>query len=89
MLQAIEPGLVCDVAYPADEGANLPDRAGLLSYDAVVLSGSVAEVPADLLDLLKADAEATAALSPAELDSLFDLEHHLRHVDTIFARVFG
>ena len=42
-----------------------------------------------LLDLLKADAEVTAALPPAALDSLFDLGHHFKHVDTIFARVFA
>ncbi|UVO51701.1 adenylosuccinate lyase [Sphingomonas sp. SUN019] len=40
-----------------------------------------------LLDLLKADAEVT--LSDAELEDKFDLAYHLRHVDTIFARVFG
>ena len=42
-----------------------------------------------LLDLLKADAEVTAALSPAQLEEKFDLGYHLKHVDTIFARVFG
>ncbi|MGL4313583.1 MAG: adenylosuccinate lyase [Sphingomonas sp.] len=42
-----------------------------------------------LLDLLKADAQVIAALSPAELEEKFDLDYHLRHVDTIFARVFG
>ncbi|THD37360.1 MAG: adenylosuccinate lyase [Sphingomonas sp.] len=42
-----------------------------------------------LLDLLKADPEVTAALSPAEIEDKFDLDYHLKHVDTIFARVFG
>jgi adenylosuccinate lyase len=42
-----------------------------------------------LLDLLKADADVTAALSPAELEEKFDLAYHFKHVDTIFARVFG
>lgn len=42
-----------------------------------------------LLDLLKADADVTAALPVAELEALFDLEYHFKHVDTIFARVFG
>jgi adenylosuccinate lyase len=42
-----------------------------------------------LLDLLKADADVTARLSNAELESLFDLGYHFKHVDTIFARVFG
>jgi len=42
-----------------------------------------------LLDLLKADPEVSARLSDAELEERFDLAYHLRHVDTIFARVFG
>ncbi len=42
-----------------------------------------------LAELLKADAEVTAALSPAEIDDKFDLDYHFKHVDTIFARVFG
>ena len=41
------------------------------------------------LDLLKADAEVTALLDSAELEALFDLGYHLKHVDTIFERVFG
>jgi len=42
-----------------------------------------------LLDLLKGDAEVTAHLSAGELEALFDLGYHLKHADTIFARVFG
>jgi adenylosuccinate lyase len=42
-----------------------------------------------LLDLLKADAEVTQRLSADQLDALFDLGYHLKHVDTIFGRVFG
>ena len=42
-----------------------------------------------LLDLLKADADVSQRLSIEELDALFDLDHHLKHVDTIFSRVFG
>jgi adenylosuccinate lyase len=42
-----------------------------------------------LLDLLKADAEVSAALSPAQLEELFNLDYHFKAVDTIFARVFG
>jgi adenylosuccinate lyase len=40
-----------------------------------------------LLELLKADPEVT--LSDAELEDKFDLGYHLKHVDTIFTRVFG
>ena len=42
-----------------------------------------------LLDLLKADPDVTAALSPQQLEEKFDLGYHFKHVDTIFARVFG
>jgi adenylosuccinate lyase len=42
-----------------------------------------------LLDLLKADSDVTAFLSPERLEESFDLAYHLRHVDTIFERVFG
>jgi adenylosuccinate lyase len=42
-----------------------------------------------LLDLLKADADVTAKLSDAQLESLFDLGYHTKHVETIFRRVFG
>ncbi len=43
----------------------------------------------DFLVLLKSDKDVTARLSHAELEELFDLGYHLKHVDTIFARVFG
>jgi adenylosuccinate lyase len=43
----------------------------------------------DFLTLLKADKDVTAKLKPAELETLFDLGYHTKHVDTIFARVFG
>ncbi|MDB5718947.1 MAG: adenylosuccinate lyase, partial [Sphingomonas bacterium] len=41
-----------------------------------------------LLELLKADPEVTARLSNVELEDRFDLGYHLKHVDTIFDRVF-
>ena len=42
-----------------------------------------------LIDLLKGDAEVAQRLSNEQLDALFDLGYHLKHVDTIFSRVFG
>lgn len=47
------------------------------------------EQEADFKALLMADPEVTAALPPERIEGLFDLAHHLRHVDAIFARVFG
>jgi GMP synthase (glutamine-hydrolysing) len=44
VLQEIEPDILCDIAHPADDGANLPDPAGLESYDGVVLTGSALNI---------------------------------------------
>jgi adenylosuccinate lyase len=41
------------------------------------------------LDLLKADKDVAAVMKPAELEALFDLGYHTKHVRTIFNRVFG
>ncbi len=41
------------------------------------------------LDLLKADKDVSQLMSNAELEALFDLGYHTKHVDTIFHRVFG
>ena len=43
----------------------------------------------DFLQLLKQDAEVRKYLSDAEIEEQFDLGYHLKHVDTIFKRVFG
>ena len=42
-----------------------------------------------LLDLLKKDIEIAPHLNASQLDGLFDLDYHLKEVDTIFERVFG
>ncbi len=43
---------------------------------------------ASFLDLLKADKDVALNLPEKELEALFDLGWHTKHVDTIFARVF-
>ena len=43
----------------------------------------------DFQTLLKQDAEVKKYLSDAEISEQFDLGYHLKHVDTIFKRVFG
>jgi adenylosuccinate lyase len=40
-------------------------------------------------DLLKRDPEIACFLNPQTIDGLFDTGYHLKHVDTIFRRVFG
>ncbi|GLK42550.1 adenylosuccinate lyase [Novosphingobium resinovorum] len=42
-----------------------------------------------LLELLKADPEVAAALPAEVIEDKFNLDYHFKHVDTIFARVFG
>lgn len=43
----------------------------------------------DFLQLLKKDTEVKKYLADAEIEEQFDLGYHLKHVDTIFKRVFG
>ncbi len=44
---------------------------------------------ADFLRELKSDQDVTKHLSAAELDEMFNIGYHLKHIDTIFSRVFG
>ena len=72
-------------------------QAGLsreASYSAVQRNAmQVWQMPGDragkFAELLKADPEVAAALSAEQIDAMFDDAYHLKHVDTIFARVFG
>jgi len=43
----------------------------------------------DFLTFLKNDPEVTRWIPESELATSFDLDYHFKHVDTIFARVFG
>jgi GMP synthase (glutamine-hydrolysing) len=44
VVQRIAPDAVCDLAFPADQGANNPDPAGLASYDGIFLTGSALNI---------------------------------------------
>ncbi len=44
---------------------------------------------ADFLTELKADPEVATKLKAADLEAMFDLGYHTKHVNTIFKRVFG
>ena len=66
-------------------GASREDSYRLVQRNAM----QVWEKGANFLDLLKADKDVTAKLSEAQLEALFDMGYHTKHVDTIFARVFG
>ncbi|MBC7165300.1 MAG: adenylosuccinate lyase [Roseovarius sp.] len=68
-------------------------QAGMSREDAYRLvqrnALKVWETGCDFKTELLNDPEVTAVLSPAEIEEKFDLGYHTRHVDTIFARVFG
>ena len=67
------------------KGSSREDAYRLVQRNAM----PVWEQGGDFLSLLKADVDVRAYLSEAELESLFDLGYHLKHVDTVFRRVFG
>jgi adenylosuccinate lyase len=68
-------------------------EAGLGRQDAyaIVQRHAIAafEGGSSLVDRLLADPEVNRRLSEGELRALFELDHHKRHVDAIFERVFG
>lgn len=68
-------------------GVSREDAYRLVQRNAMKVWESDGEL--SLMELLKADPEVTAALSPEVIEEKFDLGYHYRHVDTIFARVFG
>ena len=60
------------------------------SYELVQRNAmKVWEEGADFRQVLASDADVAKLLPREDLDALFDLDYHLKHVDTIFARVFG
>jgi adenylosuccinate lyase len=68
-------------------GISREDAYALVQRNAMKVWESDGEL--SLLELLKADAEVTAAIPADQLEDSFDLGYHLKHVDTIFRRVFG
>jgi adenylosuccinate lyase len=68
-------------------GLSREDSYALVQRNAMKVWESDGQLP--LLDLLKADPDVSQRLSPDQLDDLFDLGYHLKHVDAIFDRVFG
>ncbi|HWV82999.1 MAG TPA: adenylosuccinate lyase [Hyphomicrobiaceae bacterium] len=66
-------------------GASREDSYALVQRNAM----KTWETGADFLASLKADKDVTGYLSNAQLEAMFDDGYHLKHVDTIFKRVFG
>ena len=67
-----------DAGIPREEAYRLVQRNAM----------KVWEDGADFLEALLADPDVTKALSAETVRAQFDLGYHLKHVDTIFARVF-
>lgn len=66
-------------------GVSREDAYRLVQRNAMKVWEQNADFRAELLG----DAEVTAALTADAIEEAFDLEYHLKHVDTIFNRVFG
>ena len=67
------------------KGVSREDAYRLVQRNAIKVWGG----ESDFLSLLKADKDVRAKLSEKELEANFNLDHHFKHVDTIFKRVFG
>ena len=60
------------------------------AYEAVQRNAmTTLQAGGDFLELLQNDPAVTPHLDKATLAALFDLDHYVAHVDTIFERVFG
>ncbi len=68
-------------------GASREDSYRLVQRNAMKVWESDGQL--SLLELLKADPEVSALLTSEQIEERFDLDYHFKHVDTIFARVFG
>jgi adenylosuccinate lyase len=68
-------------------GASREDSYRLVQRNAMKVWESGGQL--SLMELLKADPDVAALLSAEEIEASFDLGYHLKHVDTIFERVFS
>ena len=69
----------------ANRGASREDAYAIVQRNAM----KVWEEGKDFQEELLADADVRRYLSAGEITAAFDLNYHLKHVDTIFSRVFG
>lgn len=69
----------------ARKGASREDAYAMVQRNAM----KVWEHGKDFREELRADEGVRSYLSEEEIDAAFDLSYHFKHVDTIFARVFG
>lgn len=67
------------------KGVSREDSYRLVQRNAM----KVWEKNADFMDELKADPEVKKALGDDGIEACFDIAYHIKHIDTIFTRVFG
>jgi adenylosuccinate lyase len=67
------------------KGVSREDAYRLVQRNAMKVWGG----ESDFLSLLKTDKDVRTKLSEKDLEANFNLDHHFKHVDTIFKRVFG
>jgi adenylosuccinate lyase len=72
LLALVQKGLGRDEAYALVQRVAMP----------------VWKTKVDFASLLKSNPEVAKLLTPSEIDELFDLRYHMKHVDLIFSRVF-
>ena len=70
-------------------GMSREDAYRLVQGHAMAAWDALGHGGARFADRLKGDPEIGRYLSPEQIDASFDTEYHLKHVDTIFRRVFG
>ncbi|MBV6632131.1 MAG: adenylosuccinate lyase [Alphaproteobacteria bacterium] len=70
-------------------GVSREDAYRLVQRNAMAVWAIEGDRTGAFLNALKGDDEVLAALEMDALTALFDLGYHTKHVDTIFARVFG
>jgi adenylosuccinate lyase len=85
LLALTQKGVSREDAYAMVQRNAMPVWQG--AFEGLPSQGNNRDV--DFRSLLGRDKDVSAKLSPSELDELFDLSYHFKHVDTIFARVFG
>ncbi len=68
-----------------EKGATREDAYRMVQRNAM----RVWQEGADYRELLRSDPDVSRLLTPEEIDEAFDIGYHLKHVDTIFRRVFG
>lgn len=69
----------------AEKGSSRENAYSLVQRNAMKVWEEGKDFQAELLN----DADVRSYLSEAEIKEAFDLSYHLKHVDTIFSRVFG